>query len=111
MSIQVDAKTHKITHRVEEVGLLKLVKPWKLLLVSLWFLMTIHLLKEHNGNTDIITFFSCYLSVYNFSYSFIDFPRRVYTCFCQSFYRENKLLVILKVGPYCVHVSSANIYH
>ena len=51
MSIQVDAKTQKITHQVEEVGLLKLVKLWKLLLVSLWLLMTIHLLKEQNGNT------------------------------------------------------------
>ena len=52
MSIQVDAKTQKITHRDEGVGLLKLVKLWKLLLVSLWLLMTIHLLTEHNGNTD-----------------------------------------------------------
>ena len=52
MSIQLDEKTQKITHRDEEVGLLKLVKLWKLLLVSLWLLMTIHLLTEHNGNTD-----------------------------------------------------------
>ena len=52
MSIQVDAKTQKITHRVEGVGLLKLEKQWKLLLVSLWLLMTIHLLTERNGNTD-----------------------------------------------------------
>ena len=52
MSIQGDAKTEKITHRVEGVDLLKLVKLWKLLLVSLWLLMTIHLLKEQNGNTD-----------------------------------------------------------
>ena len=53
MSIQVDVKTQKITDRVEEVGLLKLVMLWKLLLVSLRLLMTIHLLKEHNyRNTD-----------------------------------------------------------
>ena len=52
MSIQVDEKTQKITHRDEEVGLLKLVKLWKLPLVSLRLLMTIHLSKEHNGNTD-----------------------------------------------------------
>ena len=52
MSVQVDAKTQKITHRDEEVGLLQLVKLWKLLLVLLRLLMTIHLLKEHNGNTD-----------------------------------------------------------
>ena len=52
MSIQVDAKTQKITHRVGEVGLVKLVKLWKLLLVLLGLLMTIHLLKEQNGNTD-----------------------------------------------------------
>ena len=52
MSIQLDEKTQSITHRDEEVGLLKLVKLWKLPLVSLWLLMTIHLLKEHNGNTD-----------------------------------------------------------
>ena len=52
MSIQVDAKAQKITHREEEAGLLKLVKLWKLLLVSLWLLMTIHLLKKHSGNTD-----------------------------------------------------------
>ena len=52
MSIQVDAKAQKITHREEEVGLLKMVKLWKLLLVSLWLLMTIHLLKKHSGNTD-----------------------------------------------------------
>ena len=52
MSIQIDEKTQKITHRDEEVGLLKLVKLRKLPLVSLWLLMTIHLLKEHSGNTD-----------------------------------------------------------
>ena len=46
MSIQVDEKTEKITHRVGEVGLLKLVKLWKLLLVSLWLLMMIHSVKE-----------------------------------------------------------------
>ena len=49
-------KRQKITHRVEEVDLLKLVKLWKLLLVSLWLLMTIHLLKEHSGNTDTKVF-------------------------------------------------------
>ena len=52
MSVQVDEKTQEITHREEEVGLLKLLKLWKLPLVSLWLLMTIHLLKEHSGNTD-----------------------------------------------------------
>ena len=41
-----------ISHRDEEVGLSKLVKLWKLPLVSLWLLTTIHLLKEHNGNTN-----------------------------------------------------------
>ena len=85
MSIQVDEKTQKITHRDEEVGLLKLVKLWKLPLVSLWLLMTIHLLKEHSGNTD--TKFSQLFEYLYFSYSFIDFPRPVYTCSCQNCYR------------------------
>ena len=56
MSTQVDEKTQKITHRDEEVGLLKLVKLRKLPLVSVWLLMTIHLLKEHSGNTDTNVF-------------------------------------------------------
>ena len=56
MSTQVDEKTQKITHRDEEVGLLKLVKLRKLPLVSVWLLMTIHLLKEHSGNTDTKVF-------------------------------------------------------
>ena len=72
MSIQVDAKTQKITHRDEGVGLLKLVKLWKLLLVSLWLLMTIHLLKEQNGNTDYI-FPSC-LNIYIFFIASLIFP-------------------------------------
>ena len=85
MSIQVDAKTQKITHRDEGVGLLKLVKLWKLLLVSLWLLMTIHLLKER---MEILTLYFCQLFEYLYIfYCFIDFPRPIYTCLCQNCYR------------------------
>ena len=86
MSIQLDEKTQSITHRDEEVGLLKLVKLWKLPLVSLWLLMTIHLLKEHNGNTDT-KFFPVFLRIYIFLIPSLIFPRPVYTCSCQSCYR------------------------
>ena len=43
---QVEQKAQKITYPVEVVGLLTLDKLWKLLLVSLWLLMTIHLLRS-----------------------------------------------------------------
>ena len=38
--------SHKITYLVEKVALLKLVKMWKLLLISLRILMTIYLLRS-----------------------------------------------------------------
>ena len=42
--IQVEETTQTITHLVEKAGLLKFVKLWKLLLISLRVLMTMHLL-------------------------------------------------------------------
>ena len=44
--IQVEGTTQTITHLVEKACLLKFVKLWKLLLVSLRVLMTIHLLRN-----------------------------------------------------------------
>ena len=44
--IQVEGTTQTITHLVEKDCLLKFVKLWKLLLVSLRVLMTIHLLRN-----------------------------------------------------------------
>ena len=42
--IQVEETKQTITHLVEKAGLLKFVKLWKLLLISLPVLMTMHLL-------------------------------------------------------------------
>ena len=67
-----------MTYPVEGVELLTLDKLWKLLLVSVWLLMTIHLL----GNTIITThtrLFSSCLSIYVFLIaSLLCFPRSLY---------------------------------
>ena len=53
----MEEKAQKITYPVEVVELLTLDKLWKLLLVSLWLLMTMHLLRSTiRINTDTILF-------------------------------------------------------
>ena len=71
--IQVEGTTQTVTHLVEKAGLLKFVKLWKLLLVSLRVLITINLLiKEHVKNTDTRNCFQ--LFKYYISYLLIVLP-------------------------------------
>ena len=71
-------QTQTITHLVEKAGLLRFVTLWKLLLVSLRVLMTIHLLRSTIRllTQEIVS--SC-LSII-FPIASLFFPRPVYVC-------------------------------
>ena len=79
--IQVEETTQTITHLVEEACLLKFVKLWKLRLISLRVLMTMHLLRSTIWllTQEIVS--SC-LSII-FLIASLFFSRPVYACFSE----------------------------
>ena len=62
---------YRITYLVEKVGLSKLMKLWKLLLISLRVLMTMHLLRS---KIRILTQYCFQLFEYYIFYFLIVFP-------------------------------------